>query len=550
MPGGQAPPPSVRWMRVALIDSTRLTLIFIRSPPSASGFAALAKSDSTNQRARSSFSRSGFRLGDYDLASVLAPVQMDACELSRRIHDREISCREVMIAFLAQIERLNPHVNAIVSLRDPELLLHEADLKDDVLAHGERDSLGWMNGFPHAVKDLVATQGIPTTHGSPLFADSVPSQDALLVQRLRRAGAIIIGKTNVPEFGLGSHTYNPVFGATRNAYAQDRTAGGSSGGAAVATAVRMLPVADGSDTGGSLRNPAAYNNVFGFRPSLGTVPRAPQSEIFFQPLGTDGPLARTVADLAQLLSVMAGYDPRAPLSLDRDASMFRQPLQRDFRGARLAWLGDWDGYLPVEPDVLECCQVALSAFETIGCTIEAVVPDFDPDRLWRAWLVLRQWFTLSSLGPLYADPARRVKMKTEAQWEVENALPLTAETVLRASEVRSAWYMSVLRLFERYDALVMPSAQLFPFDVNSTWPREINGRAMDTYHRWMEIVIGPTMAGLPAVSVPAGFNASGLPMGLQVIGPPRGDLTVLQLAHAYEQASRWVQRRPPPILDF
>jgi amidase len=474
---------------------------------------------------------------------------MDACELSQRIHARDISCREVMRAYLAHIDRLNPRVNAIVSLREPELLLLEADAKDDLLTHGDPDSLGWMHGFPHAVKDLVATAGIRTTQGSPLFADAVPVHDALLVQRLRQAGAIIIGKTNVPEFGLGSHSFNPVFGVTRNAYAQDRTAGGSSGGAAVAVALHMLPVADGSDTGGSLRNPSGYNNVFGFRPSPGRIPRVPQSEIFVQPLGTDGPIARTVTDVAYAMSIMAGYDPRAPLTLDDDPRMFRGPLQREFVGSRLGWLGDWGGYLPMEPGVLECCEAAFSGFRSIGCSVEPVVPEFDPDALWRAWLVVRQWSTLNTLLPLYADPSRRAKMKPEAQWEVENGLRLSGESVLHASEVRSAWYQSVLGLFQRFDALLLPSAQLFPFDANITWPHEVGGRTMDTYHRWMEVVIGPTMAGLPAISVPAGFGPTGLPMGLQVIGPPRGDMLVLQLAHAYDQASRWVQRYPPPVLE-
>jgi amidase len=477
---------------------------------------------------------------------VTSIVQLDACALSRQIHSRSISCQEVMSAYLDQIERLNPHVNAIVSLRPQEELQHEADKADAMLARGE--SAGWMHGFPHAVKDLAATRGIRTTRGSPLFANVVPEQDALFVERIRQAGAIIIGKTNVPEFGLGSHTYNPVFGTTRNAYAQDRTAGGSSGGAAVSLALRMLPVADGSDTGGSLRNPAAYNNVFGFRPSLGRVPRAPEPEVFVQQLGVDGPMARTVTDLAHLLSVMAGYDRRAPLSLDEDPLVFRQPLARDVRGVKLGWIGDWGGYLPMQSGVLECCRAALPAFESIGCSIEETLPDFDPAALWDAWVVIRQWLTLGGLGAAFADPSRRAQMKPEAQWEVDNALRLSAEQVLRASEVRTAWYLAVLRLFDRFDALLMPTAQLFPFDATLTWPHEIAGRSMDAYHRWMEVVIGPTMASLPAINVPAGFSESGLPMGLQVIGPPRGDLGVLQLAYAYEQATGWVQRTPPPLL--
>jgi amidase len=477
----------------------------------------------------------------------LAVVQLDALELSRQIHHRVISCREVMAAYLEHIDLLNPRVNALVSLRPRDVLLEEADAADDLLSRGE--SRGWMHGFPHAVKDLIATRGIRTTHGSPLFSDLVPDKDAVSVERIRRAGAIIIGKTNVPEFGLGSQTYNSVFGTTRNAYALDRTAGGSSGGAAVALALRMLPVADGSDTGGSLRNPAAFNNVLGFRPSLGRVPRDSQDEVFVQQLATTGPMARTVADLARLLSVMAGYDQRAPLSLDEDPILFEQPLERDLTGVRLAWLGDWGGYLPMEDGVLDCCRAALPAFESFGCTIEEALPAFDPAALWQAWLVLRPWLALGSLGALYADPSKRAQMKPEAQWEVENGLRLSAEDVLRASEVRSAWYAAVLQLFDRFDALLLPSAQVFPFDAKEAWPRQIGDRQMDTYHRWMEVVIGATMAGLPAISVPAGFGSTGLPMGLQLIGRPRGDLAVLQLAHAYEQASGWVQRCPPPLLE-
>jgi amidase len=452
-----------------------------------------------------------------------------------------------MAAYLEHIDRLNPSVNALVSLRDPEQLLEEAGAADDLLSRGL--SQGWMHGFPHAVKDLVATAGIRTTQGSPLFSNFVPEKDALSVQRLRRAGAIVIGKTNVPEFGLGSHTYNSVFGITRNAYALERTAGGSSGGAAVALALRMVPVADGSDTGGSLRNPAAFNNVFGFRPSMGRVPRDSQDEVFVQQLAVNGPMARNVADLAHLLSVMAGYDRRAPLSLDEDPMIFRESLARDLTGNRLAWLGDWGGYLPMQPGVLDCCRAAFASFESIGCTVEEALPAFDPAALWQAWLVLRQWLTLDSLGSLYADPVKRAQMKPEAQWEVENGLRLTAESVLRASEVRSAWYAAVLQLFERFDALLLPSAQVFPFAAEETWPRQVGGRSMDTYHRWMEVVIGATMAGLPAISVPVGFSTTGLPMGLQLIGPPRSDLAVLRLAYAYEQASGWVQRCPPPLLE-
>jgi amidase len=481
------------------------------------------------------------------VTSTTELVQWDAHELSRRIHERAIACREIMSAYLQHIEQLNPHVNAIVSMRDPELLLQEADAADDALRHGS--SKGWMHGFPHAVKDLASTRGIPTTQGSPLFATVVPEHDAVVVERIRRAGAIFIGKTNVPEFGLGSQTYNQVFGPTRNAYAQDRTAGGSSGGAAVSLALRMLPVADGSDMGGSLRNPAAYNNVFGFRPSMGRVPRGPAPEVFLQQFSVEGPLARTVGDLARLLSVQAGYDARWPLSLGEDPAAFAASLDADLVGTRVAWIGDWRGHLPMEDGVLDLCRLGLAALESIGCSVEEALPDFDPEAVWQAWLTLRQWLTTGSLGPHYADPVKRSRMKPEAQWEVENGLHLSAQDVFHASEVRSAWYASVLSLFSDFDVLALPSAQVFPFDVETHWPKQVAGVAMDTYHRWMEVTVPATMAGLPAISVPVGFNAEGLPMGMQLIGRPRADLKVLQLARGYEQATQWVQRRPPPLLE-
>lgn len=301
-------------------------------------------------------------------------VALDALPLSAAIRRRELSCREVMQAYLAQIERFNPRVNAIVSLQAESRLLAQADERDRQLARGEW--LGWMHGMPQAIKDLAATSGIPTTLGSPLFAGQVPEHDAIVVERVKSSGAIVIGKTNVPEFGLGSQTYNPLFGTTRNAYDPARIAGGSSGGAAVALALRMLPVADGSDMMGSLRNPAAYNNVYGFRPSQGRVPHGPQAELFVQQLATEGPMGRSVADLARLLATQAGYDPRCPLSLRDDPRRFADDLGRDFRGARLGWLGDYAGYLPMEEGVLELCEAALGDFAELGCEVEACLPDY------------------------------------------------------------------------------------------------------------------------------------------------------------------------------
>ena len=474
-------------------------------------------------------------------------VELDAIELSRAIHARQVSCHEVMQAYLAQVERFNPTVNALVSLRSHEDVLAEAAQRDRELDQGQ--SRGWMHGMPQAIKDLAATQGLRTTLGSPLFAEHVPQEDAISVARVRASGAIIIGKTNVPEFGLGSQTYNSVFGTTGNAYDPRLVAGGSSGGAAVALALRMLPVADGSDMMGSLRNPGAFNNVFGLRPSQGRVPHGPAPELFVQQLATEGPMGRSVADVARLLSVQAGYDLRVPLSLKEDPAVLGEPLQRDFKGARLGWLGDYNGYLPMEDGVMSLCESALKDFAALGCEVEHCQPEFSLERLWQTWLVHRHWLIQGSLGAAYADPQKRALLKPEAQWEVQGGLQLSAADVYQASINRSDWYRALGKLFERYDFLLLPTAQVFPFDAQQAWPRLVAGREMDTYHRWMEVVIGPTLAGLPSMNVPVGFNPQGLPMGLQIIGPAQADRAVLQLAYAHEQLTRWVQRRPPACLS-
>ncbi|MDR0193150.1 amidase [Pseudomonas yamanorum] len=474
-------------------------------------------------------------------------VELDAIELSQAIHARQVSCHEVMQAYLAQVERFNPTVNALVSLRSHEEVLAEASQRDRELDQGQ--SRGWMHGMPQAIKDLAATQGLRTTLGSRLFAEHIPQEDAISVARVRASGAIIIGKTNVPEFGLGSQTYNSVFGTTGNAYDPRLVAGGSSGGAAVALALRMLPVADGSDMMGSLRNPAAFNNVFGLRPSQGRVPHGPAPELFVQQLATEGPMGRSVADVARLLSVQAGYDPRVPLSLKEDPAVLGEPLQRDFKGARLGWLGDYNGYLPMEDGVMRLCETALKDFAALGCEVEHCQPEFSLERLWQTWLVHRHWLIQGSLGAAYADPQKRALLKPEAQWEVQGGLQLSAADVYQASVNRSDWYRALGKLFERYDFLLLPTAQVFPFDAQQAWPRLVAGREMDTYHRWMEVVIGATLAGLPSMNVPVGFNPQGLPMGLQIIGPAQADRAVLQLAYAHEQLTQWVQRRPPACLS-
>ena len=473
-------------------------------------------------------------------------LALDATALSRRIAARAVSCRELMQATLERIAALNPVHNAIVSLRDPAALLAQADACDAALAR--KEATGWMHGFPLAVKDLSDVQGLPTTRGSPAVGKPIAQADALFVQRMKKAGAIVIGKTNTPEFGLGSHTFNPVFGITRNAWDPSRSAGGSSGGGAVALALGMVPVADGTDTGGSLRNPAAFNNVVGFRPSLGRVPTVPAEEVFYDQLNTIGPMARTTEDVARLLAVMAGPDPRAPLAL---ADALPDAAGADpigiAPGRRIGWLGGIWPDLPLEPGVRELCESALRRLQQSGYEVEPCRLDVPREVNWSAWLQLRQMLTGGKLRTLYEQPALRAQMKPEALWEVEQSLQLTGAQVYEASVQRSAVYQGLRRLFERYDYLAAPTAQVFPFPVDQHWPREIAGVAMDTYHRWMEIVTPFSLAGLPVASVPVGFDPRGLPMGMQIVGPARADLSVLALARAWEAMAGWSTRRPPAV---
>ncbi len=472
-------------------------------------------------------------------------VLMDATVLSKAIHSRKISCTEVMDAYLDHIGQINPKVNAIVALQERQGLLALARERDAQLARGE--SMGPLHGFPHAVKDLQAVKGIRMTLGSPLMKDFVPAADGLMVERLRAAGALFIGKTNTPEFGLGSHTYNPVYGVTRNAFDTTRSAGGSSGGAAVSLALRMLPLADGSDYGGSLRNPAGWNGVFGFRTSIGRVPNDAR-DAWLPSMGVTGPMARNVTDLAMLLSVQAGFDARVPLSLEGDGSVFQQRLERSFKGKRVAWGADFKGHTPCEPGVLEVCKAATRTLEALGCIVEEAVPDFDYDALWQATIRLRGWQQGASILPYYNDPAKRSLLKPEAVFEIETGLRQSAHDITAASVVRTDWSQTMRRFFERYDFFIVPTAQVFPFDAAQHWPQEIAGQKMQTYHEWMKAALLVTMSGCPALAAPAGFNDRGLPIGIQIIAPNRQELSCLQLAYAYESALDAVKRRLSPLL--
>jgi amidase len=466
-------------------------------------------------------------------------LNMDACAQSAALEKGELSATELMEATLARIEAVNPTVNAIVSLADGDRLMAKAREADNA------PRSGWLHGMPIAIKDLANAAGFPTSRGSPLFAGEVAETDDLMVSRLRAAGAIVIGKTNTPEFGLGSHTFNPVHGATRNPYDTTRSAGGSSGGAAAALATGMLSIADGSDMMGSLRNPAGWNNVYGMRPTWGSVPADPVGDMFMHQLATSGPMARSPADLAALLDVMTGSDPRQPLSTNSPATFAK--INEPPKAMRIGWLGDWDGAFPYEGGIDEISQAAMGKLADLGHRTETLKAPFDADAMWQSWIDLRSFAIAGGLQADYADEARRAYLKPAALWEIERGLKMSAKDVLHASAVRSDWFRRTTRLFESHDVLVLPSAQLWPFDVDWTYPETIAGQAMDTYHRWMQVVVPAGLIGLPVVNVPVGFGANGLPAGIQLIGPRGSDAALLQLAQQWHGATHWPQERPPRV---
>lgn len=471
--------------------------------------------------------------------------QMDATALGAAIKRRQLSCEEVMRAHLAQVALLNPTYNAIINQRPEADLITEARARDRELAQGTWH--GPLHGLPQAIKDLEPQRDMKMTMGSPLLKEFVPPEDSVMVERMRASGAIFIGRTNTPEFGLGSHTYNPVHGRTRNAYDRTRSAGGSSGGAAVALALRMLPVADGGDYMGSLRNPAGWNNVYSLRPCVGRIPGNTR-EVWLPTMSTLGPMGRSVRDVAMLFGIQHGHDARAPLSLDGRVDTSQASLERDVTGLRIGFLGDMGGWLPYEDGVLDLCRQALKVFEALGCVVEDALPNFDLERLWSSFLTLRAWQAGSGLLELYRDPKRRALIKPEAIFEIESGAKLSAYDVSIASAHRTAWYGAIRRLFERFDFLVLPSAQMFPFDVEINWPGQVGGRTMTTYHEWMKVVVPGTMAGVPVMTVPAGFGTNGLPMGLQVMGRNLAELECMQISRAYEKATEWVEKRKPNVL--
>jgi amidase len=452
--------------------------------------------------------------------------RLGATRLSGMIARRELSPVDLMRAVLGRIDAVNGPVNAVVALRDREALMGEARLAEAMPAEGP------LHGIPMAIKDLVGVKGVSSTWGSPILKGNVPRVDDGLARRLKAAGAIVIGKTNVPAFGLGSHTVNRVYGATKNPYDLSLSAGGSSGGAAVALALRMLPVADGSDMMGSLRNPAAWNNVYGFRPTAGLVPGEARESVFQHRLSTDGPMARDVEDLERLLGVLSdgAYRPGSGKAPARP---------------RIGWLGDWGGAYPMEDGILAQAEAALATMQDLGWEVEPVAAPYPAKALWEAWVTLRQFAVAMNLGVHWRNEYEQALLPAQARWEVSHGFALKGAQVQWATETRAAWLAAAREMFARYDAVVLPSTQVWPFPVEDRWPETIGGQAMDTYHRWMEVVVPASLGGLPALGMPAGFGTNGLPAGLQLIGAPGADATILALGRAYHAATDWPGQRPP-----
>jgi len=460
-----------------------------------------------------------------------------AVDLAKMIETRQVSAREVMAAHLQRIERFNPRLNAIVAKLDDDQCLKLADAADRRTASGER--LPPLHGLPTAFKDLQPAVGFPYTRGSLAYKDAMPTEDSVFVERLRRAGVIPIGKTNVPEFGMGSHTYNKVYGTTVNPYDPTKSAGGSSGGAGAALAAGLMPIADGSDLAGSLRNPGNFNNIVGFRPSVGMTPTWPTS---FPLLGfsVNGPLARSVADVALLMSVMTGPDPRDPSLLPADPAVFRGALGREFRGVRVAWCPDLGG-LPLEPSVRTVLETQRQTFVDLGCIVEEAAPDLAEAE--SVFMTIRAFRSATAWGPALAQ--HRDVLKPEAIAEIELGQSLTTAAVADAM-VRHGQLLDRMRRFEeRYAFTLCAVNQLPPFDAKLDWPKEIAGVRMEHYIAWQKSCYWLTATFRPALSVPAGFTHEGLPVGIQIVGRYRDDFGVLQLGAAFEQATKVGLRRPP-----
>ncbi|MDT4832241.1 Acylamidase [compost metagenome] len=461
--------------------------------------------------------------------------EMSAVALRGEIAAGRLSAREVVSAHLARIDAWNPHVNAVVTL-DAEGAMAAAAQADERQAGGH--ALGLLHGLPIVHKDSFLTAGMRTTYGSPLYRDFVPERDSLIVSRERAAGAITLGKTNLPEFGAGSQTFNKVFGATRNPYDLRLTAGGSSGGAAAALATGMAPLADGTDMGGSLRNPASFCNVVGLRPSPGRVPQWPTASPY-NTLTVAGPMARTVADVALLLAATAGSDARDPLAIEQDPARFLDSLERDFHGVRIAYAPTWGG-LPTEPAVEQALALRLPVFADLGAHVELACPDFaGADAAFQA--LRGQTFAVGYEAALREN---RHLLKDTVIWNVELGLQQAAAAVVQAERDRAALFARMHAFMQTYEFMIGPVSQVLPFPLEQETVSRIGDAVMQNYIDWMRSGYYLSLTGHPAISVPCGFTAEGLPVGIQIVGRYRQEHALLQLAHAFEQATQCWRRAP------
>ncbi len=463
-------------------------------------------------------------------------VYSTAREMAAAVARQQISARELLDLHLERIEAVNPAVNAVVSL-DVERARDGADRADRVTVSGAE--LGPVHGLPFAFKDTHEVAGWRTTFGSPLRADYVPKRDELIVERIRAAGAVPIGKTNVPEWAAGSHTFNPIFGTTRNPYDTSRSAGGSSGGAAAALAAGMVPLADGSDMGGSLRNPASFCNVVGLRPSVGRVPAWPTNNAW-ELTSVGGPMARNVEDLALLLSVLAGPSARSPLSLETPGSRFAPPLGGSLNGVRVALSVDLGGAFAVDDAVADVVRAQAAVFEAAGAVVEEAHPVLHSADA--AFRTLRAWLFQHRFGALLAK--RPEAFKPSLRDNIEAGRDLTGADVARAYQQLTSIADRVRVFFEAHDVLALPVSQVPPFSAEQEFPSTVSGRPQGTYLDWMRSAYLITVTGCPAISVPAGFTAEGWPVGLQLVAAPRAERRLLEIAHAFEQATRVGDRRP------
>jgi amidase len=461
---------------------------------------------------------------------------LGAVELRNLLDDKQISATELLEAHLARIEQVNPHINAIVTLV-PEQARQRAAQIDAQIHRGE--IIGLLAGLPVAHKDLADTQGIRTTYGSRLFANHIPDQNSLIVQRMIDAGAVTVGKTNTPEFGAGSQTFNEVFGATYNPYDLSKTPGGSSGGSAAALAARLVTLADGSDMGGSLRNPASFCNVVGFRPSPGRVPSYPTDMNWFN-ISVVGPMARNVEDCALFMAAIAGPDARVPIALNAPGADFLAPLQRDFKGTRIALCHDFNGQLPIANDVATVIAGSEYVFQQLGCDVEHQCPDFDGADT--AFKTLRAWSMAATHSQRLIK--HRALYKDSLIWNIEQGMLLSGSDIAEAEQQRSRLFQHISTFMETHEFLVLPVCQVSPFDATLEYPTDIEGAPMDTYIDWMKSCYYLSTIGLPAISVPCGFTPEGLPVGVQIVGRHQADFSVLQLAYAFQQATLYGQKLP------